>query len=401
MSTILVLCPYVPHPPTHGGSIRSRVLLEALVQGNTVHLAAPIGTAEERQNAAALAKELGLLVHELPKAPARRGALFRKLACWLRRHSELFARRWARGARARVDAIMQEHAFDLVVADSSFVLPLLPRRSPPLLLHLHNLEHHLLSRSDLVKRPMGERWTRNLEGACMQADERRAIRRAVLTVTVSDRDRFFATTLAAGGNVASVPNSVDLDALPLLPPAPAGPPRLLFVGTFDYPPNLEAVTELIEHHLPALRAAFPGLRVRLVGRDDGGHGVRFRGVQGVEVIGPVHDLLPHYRDSHAVYLPIRSGGGTRIKILEAWALGRPVVATGVATEGLLDEDDVHYRRFQSVEQGVAALRDVLAGQGERLVAAGRALVEQHHSHRAAIARLRELTAAVLAQAARS
>jgi len=115
------------------------------------------------------------------------------------------------------------------------------------------------------------------------------------------------------------------------------------------------------------------------------------------VVGPVDDLVRHYRASHAVYLPIRSGGGTRIKILEAWALGRPVLATEVAAEGLAAENGVHFRRFETVDQGIAALRDVLAGQSTQLVTAGRILVERHHSHRAAIARLGELTAAMLAR----
>jgi len=186
MSTILVLCPYVPHPPTHGGSIRSRVLLEALVQGHVVHLAAPIATAAERQDAAALANDLGLVVHELPQAAARRATPWRKLAFWLARHSELFARRWAPDAGERVAALTRQHAFDLVVADSSFVLPVLAANTTPLLLHLHNLESALITRADGVRRGLGERCTRRIDGACMAADERRALWRAALTVTVSE-----------------------------------------------------------------------------------------------------------------------------------------------------------------------------------------------------------------------
>lgn len=396
MSTILVLCPYVPHPPTHGGSIRSRVLLEAMAPGHRVHFAAPIGTADERQNATALAQQLGLVVHELSPATGPRGGLWRKAAHWLRGHSELLARRWGPGANAQIAALLQQHAFDLVAADSSFVLPVLPTRAPRLLLHLHNLEGAAIARAGGGDRTFGERCSRFVDSACMANDERAAIRRAALTVTVSHLDRTGVLAMVPGANVACVPNSVDLDRLPLLGPVPAGPPRLLFVGTLDYPPNLQAVVELVERHLPALRAAFPGLRVRLVGRDDAGHGARFRDVEGVEVIGPVDDLLLHYRDSHAVYLPIRSGGGTRIKILEAWALGRPVLATQVAAEGLGTEDGVQLRYFETVEAGIAALRDVLAGQGTPLVAAGRAFVEQHHSHRIAIARLRECVASLLA-----
>jgi glycosyltransferase involved in cell wall biosynthesis len=279
------------------------------------------------------------------------------------------------------------------VLDSTFVLPVWDHGGN-ILLHLHNLEHTMFARDDGVARSFTDRWTRWIEARAIRSSEERALAFSQVTVTVSDDDRRRALALRPNARVEVVPNSVDLERLPLLPPAPPGPPRLLFVGGLDYPPNLEAVTELVEQHLPALRAAFPGLRVRLVGRD-GGHDARFRGADGVEVIGRADDLLPHYRDSHAVYLPIRSGGGTRIKILEAWALGRPVLATRVAAEGLGVQDGVQLRTFETVDAGVAALREVLAGQGAKLVAAGRAFVEQHHSHRAAIARLREIVAAML------
>jgi len=104
----------------------------------------------------------------------------------------------------------------------------------------------------------------------------------------------------------------------------------------------------------------------------------------------VDDLVAHYRGAHAVYLPIRSGGGTRIKILEAWALGVPVITTAVGCEGLPAQDGGSVAAFETPDEGVAALRRVLDGDGERLRARGRELVEQQFSHRAAIERLRAL-----------
>lgn len=399
MSTILVLCPYVPHPPTHGGSIRSRVLLEALAPGNTLHVAAAMSNEGDRANGAALAKELGIVVHELPAVSAPRARLTSKLACWFTGRSELLHRRWTRAAGPRVNALTKQHRFDLTVLDSTLVLPVWHQVGQRVLLHLHNLEHAMFSRTDGAMRTFSDRWTRRCEAHLIRSAEAKAIHASRLSVTVSEHDRDLAIALvpSARAKVVAVPNSVDLDRLPLQPPPPAGPPRLLFVGALDYPPNLEAVEELVGLHLPALRAVFPGLCVRIVGRDPHGHGARFRGVEGVEVEGPVNDLASHYRDSHAVYLPIRSGGGTRIKILEAWAFGRPVLATAVASEGLQAEDAVQLRHFETSGQGVVALREVLAGQGKEIVAAGRAFVERHHSHAAAIARWRELTAALLAQ----
>ncbi|MBM4060847.1 MAG: glycosyltransferase [Planctomycetes bacterium] len=401
MSTILVICPYVPHPATHGGSIRSRVLLQAIAQDHALHVAAAVANDDDRGNGATLARELGLTLHELPAranpTPRRAG----KLGAWLRLRSELLARRWRPDAPRLLARLLAARRFDLAVLDSSFVLPVW-RGGVPTLLYLHNLEHAVFARADRIARGPAERCTRRIETARIRAAERRALLGARLTVTVSGEDRALALALAPAARVETVPNTVDLALLPLLPPGPPGPPappgpvRLLFVGGLDYPPNLEAVTELVEHHLPVLRAAFPDLTVRLVGRDPAGAGARLRDRPGVEPIGPAGDLLPHYRASHAAYLPIRSGGGTRIKILEAWALGLPVLSTAVGCEGLPAVDGRHLRRFETPEQGLAALREVLAGQAAALRAAGRALVEQQFSHRAAIARLRELVADTLA-----
>ncbi|MCB9876757.1 MAG: glycosyltransferase [Planctomycetes bacterium] len=392
MAKVLVVAPYVPFPARHGGAIRSRVLLDALRQDHEVTLAAAVADEAARAALAALATKAGIAVLALPAATAPRASLLRKLDCWLSGTSELAARRWdLAAAQTMVERCGADH--DLRVADSSWSLPVLDGAAD--VVFLHNLENGMFAREDHARRGLAERVTRRMEARGLRNLERQAVLDARLTITVSEHDRDLALALAPCARVEVVPNSVDLDALPLLPLAdPAAAPRLLFVGSLDYPPNLEAVTELCERHVPALRAAFPASTVRLVGKDPDGHGARFRGVPGVEVVGPVDDLVPHYRDTHAVYLPIRSGGGTRIKILEAWALGVPVLSTAVGAEGL-PADDAHVARFETPEQGVAALRGLLVGDRAAVMRqSSRRLVEQSFSHAAAIARLRGLLGAI-------
>ena len=248
----------------------------------------------------------------------------------------------------------------------------------------------MFARDEEGGRDWSDRLTRAIESRRLRDYERKAIKHHALTVVVSDHDRLLAQELAPKAHVEVVANSVDLDRLvPLEPPSSGMPMRILFVGSLDYPPNLEAVTELVEKHLPVLRVAFPDLVVRVVGKDPHGSGARFSGVAGVEIVGAVADVATYYRDSHAVYLPIRNGGGTRIKILEAWALGVPVLSTSVGCEGLQAQDGVHLRRFETPAEGVQALQG-LESESETLRANGRALVESHYSHAAAIARLKTL-----------
>jgi glycosyltransferase involved in cell wall biosynthesis len=396
MSKILVLCPYVPHPPNHGGSIRSRVLLEALATDHEVHLAAAVVDERDRANLQALATELGITGHAIPARTGPRWRLLAKLR-WLLGGSEALHRRWQRSSRPFVTRLIREQGFALTVLDSTFVLPVFKCMTPLVLLHLHNLEHAVFARAENQPRSFTDRWTRRFEARAVRSVEKSAIEFFSPTITVSDHDRQLALGLVPSAKVFTVQNSVDLERLPLQPMAPTGTPRLLFVGSLDYPPNLEAVTELVERHLPVLRASFPDLTVRLVGKDPRGVAARFRGIAGVETIGPVDDLLPHYRASHAAYLPIRSGGGTRIKILEAWALGLPVLSTAIGCEGLPARDGVALRCFETPEQGVAALREVLAGQINTLRANGRRLVEERFSHAAARAQFRAITNEMLAK----
>jgi glycosyltransferase involved in cell wall biosynthesis len=382
---ILVVAPYVPHPPTHGGRIRSAVLLAALTDGNDVHLAVPIADAAARAHADALAAATGVTVAALPARALMTASPWRKLTCWCRGRSELLARRWTPASATALADLVARGGFDLLIADSSFVLPILPSSTPPLLLHLHNVESALLGRADAVQRRLLARWTRRIEARRIAAAERGAAERASLCVTVSELDRQRLLALVPTAHVVAIANSVDAERLPFLPPSAAPAPLLLFVGSFDYPPNVEAVSELVREHLPALRAAFPGLRLRCIGHVGDGVGRHLATTEGVEFAGAVDDLLPHYRACTAVYLPIRSGGGTRLKVLEALALGRPVLSTAIGVEGLDLQPDRDYLRVETPAQGVAALRAVLGGGATAMVERGRQLVERHWSHRGAIA----------------
>ena len=396
MNPVLLLAPYVPHPPTHGGSIRTRLLIEAVAADHHVHLVVPVTGDDDRHNLAELAARLALTAHPVavPKDP--RPGFGNKLRAWCRWRSELLGRRWGHDAAAAVAAIARDVRPVAIVADSSFVFPVVPPGPAPLVLHLHNLEGGVFARATGQHRPLSERLTRWFESRTITAEEGRRLRAARATITVSDLDREGALRMAPAADVVCVPVSVDLDRVPLLPPLPTtpGPLRLLFVGTIDYPPNFEAIAELVTQHLPVLRASFPGLVVRLVGRDDADRLAVFRGVPGVEVVGTVPEVRPHYEASHAIYLPIRTGGGTRGKIIEAWAFGRPVLSTAVGAEALAGVEGQHWRRFETPQQGVAALHEVLGGLGATMVQNGRALAEARYTHPAAFAALRAVVRGV-------
>jgi polysaccharide biosynthesis protein PslH len=151
------------------------------------------------------------------------------------------------------------------------------------------------------------------------------------------------------------------------------------VGTLGYLPNEDAACWFCREVLPAIRARADGeVRVQLVGANPGPRLQALRRLPGVELVGTVSDLEEHYRRSDLVVVPVRGGGGTRIKLLEALAHARPMVTTAVGAEGIAVEHGRHVLMADEPADFAAAclrvlhdpaLARTLAEQGRNLVAA--------------------------------
>jgi glycosyltransferase involved in cell wall biosynthesis len=155
-----------------------------------------------------------------------------------------------------------------------------------------------------------------------------------MVLAPSQEDAATARRIAPSAKVEIYPNSLPWIKLPQI----ADSPCLVFSGNFEYHPNIDAVAFLVRDIWPVIQRSCPGVRLRLVGRGD--RYIRHlipRGSAaqtGIEVTGPVEDALPEIAQARVVVAPLRAGSGTRIKILEAWAAARCVVATPLAAEGL-------------------------------------------------------------------
>jgi len=155
-----------------------------------------------------------------------------------------------------------------------------------------------------------------------------------LVLTTSNEDAAIAAEIAPQARTAVYPNS-----LPWVEtPESAELPRVVFSANFEYHPNIDAVGFLVREIWPLVRALCPGVRLRLVGRGDAfiRHLLPSGTAEqtGIEVTGPIQDARAEIAQAQIVVAPLRAGSGTRIKILEAWAAGRCVVATPLAAEGL-------------------------------------------------------------------
>jgi len=200
-------------------------------------------------------------------------------------------------------------------------------------------------------------------------------------VAVSDRD---AEDLRADGarRVEVVPNGVAADELRPAPPSPE-PATVLFTGTLSHPPNSDGIRWFAATAWRRVRAARPEAKLLVVGREPPRSVRELDGREGIEVVGPVADMAPWFARATAVVVPLRSGGGTRLKILEAFAGGRAVVSTRVGAEGLDVTDGrelVLADREEDIADGVLALLGD-AGRRERLAAASRDLAERRYDWR--------------------
>jgi glycosyltransferase involved in cell wall biosynthesis len=212
--------------------------------------------------------------------------------------------------------------------------------------------------------------------------ERWFVNRCDLHVAVSERDRD--TLVRRYGSkvpVVVIENGVSLDDFSG-PGEPRQAPRfrVLFAGAMDYHANVEAVTAFAEEVWPAVRAAVPHAVFTVVGRNPAAAVARLAASPGIEVTGTVPDVRPYYREALAAVAPLRVGGGTRLKILEAMAAGVPVIATSLGAEGLAAVPGQHYVLADSSQQMRAALVDLLSNpeHGGRLASAALEFVREHH-----------------------
>jgi glycosyltransferase involved in cell wall biosynthesis len=180
------------------------------------------------------------------------------------------------------------------------------------------------------RRLLAQQWRRMLRF------ERAALERFELVLAVSDTDartfeRLYPRALRAPVHV--VQTGVDTTYFSPAPDA-ARPAHLVFTGSMDWLPNEDGVVHFVEEILPRIRSRMPGVTFSIVGRAPTPAVRRLADQTGIEVTGRVDDVRPHVAAAHVYVVPLRIGGGTRLKIFEAMAMGKAVVSTTIGAEGL-------------------------------------------------------------------
>jgi glycosyltransferase involved in cell wall biosynthesis len=348
---ILQLAAETPVPPTSG--VRLRVL----------HLARQLAAAADVELLALGAAEAASEPFSLRGVP-HGGGRWRALAESARR-PYMAAKLDSASLR---DAAGSAHA-DTVQAEFPYLVPAALAAGAPVVLSAHNVESEVMSTLAEAdpRRFHRRRWA--WEARKTERFEVEAARAVAAVATTSDHDAEVFERWGAA-KVVVVPNGVDTNAIAHRAP-PAGA-ELAYVGHYGYRPNAIAAEELVEQILPRV----PGATVRLVGRNPGPDVERLAG-PSVTVTGEVQDPIAELRRARVLVVPLRSGGGTRLKVLEALAAGTPVVSTPFGVAGLDVRDGEQVLIGETAEELAGLATRVVAD--DALAAAlserGRALVE--------------------------
>ncbi|HJQ69739.1 MAG TPA: glycosyltransferase family 4 protein [Blastocatellia bacterium] len=233
---------------------------------------------------------------------------------------------------------MAARSFDVAVCDFlSASLNFPAELRTPTVLFQHNVESVLWRRqADHEPNPI-KRIAFKLEAAKMTRYETRAVNRFDHVIAVSEKDRENMARMTGRARITVVPTGVDLKAYGQQPRNEPQEPLLVFTGSMDWEANIDGVEHFCSEIWPRVLKAVPRARFRIVGRNPHPR-VRALASESIEVTGTVPSVIDHLREAAVFVVPLRIGGGTRLKIYEAMAMGKAVVSTSVGAEGLDVED---------------------------------------------------------------
>ena len=399
---ILYITLRVPFPPTSGHRLRIWFLLRALAAERHEVTLVSLADAEESKGDLSPLRDLCSSVSLVPWAPTSYESRdYRKLI------AALFSPRpyqilelLSPQIRARIQEHVSRQRIDLVICDQvAMVANLPPGLSVPVVVDSVHVAHQLLERYlEHMRNPLKRLYLR-VEYLKMRPWEARVCSGASGVLACSDLEREVFERLSPGAHVFTVPNVVDLGKY--TPSTGSDDARLLFSGTMEWYPNQDAVEFFASRILPELGRLRPGVRLRVAGRGRAeSFRRRFRKQPEIEFTGFVPDMRDEIGGAAVCVVPLRIGSGTRLKILEAAAMARPVVSTRLGVEGLdfkdgeeilLADDPRDFaravaglladperrrvmgraaRRRVEVQYSMPALRESLRGMLESLVAGG-------------------------------
>lgn len=260
-------------------------------------------------------------------------------------------------------------------------LPSLP--TLPITCTHHSVESELLRlEADHASNPLVRGYIKH-QADLVEKIERRVCPRVNLNVMTSEIDAVRLRALTPGARTTVIPNGVDVDFFQPGASDQVIPGRVAFLGPTYMFPNRDAIDSFLADAWPLVRQNYPESTLHLIGRNSIDEKARFEGHLGVTCNGHVPDIRPHLSEASVSIVPIRIGGGTRLKILDSWSMGKAVVSTSIGCEGLETVDGRNILIRDDPTEFAAAVLQVLRDRdlGDRLGREGRRTVDEHYAWR--------------------
>jgi polysaccharide biosynthesis protein PslH len=239
-----------------------------------------------------------------------------------------------------LDRVLRARRFDLVNLEFSFLGECDLRQAPPnqrlprLIVNSHNIDYELARQYARAGKSLAHRLYAGVNWRKLRREELRAYRDADGVYLCSAEDERRLLDVVPGVRTAVIPNGADVDYYqPRTVDPPADGHTVVFFGLLAYAPNVDGLTHFVEKIWPRVVEAHPGARLKIMGAKPP-RSLQLLAGPRVELTGFVPDLRPHLAAAAAVVVPLRLGGGTRLKIVEAMAMGKAIVSTTLGAEGI-------------------------------------------------------------------
>lgn len=387
---VLFLTHLLPYPLDGGGQIKSFHTLKALASRYDVTLLALIRRSEEAEKVGPLPELCGGGIKLIVLTRGSLTNVSNALRSLLQGNSFLMTRDADKAMQQALNNELSARQYDAVHVDHlqmAAFIPDAPLSCVKIVLDQHNIEHRIPKR--LAEAPGLNplaRWYAAQEWPKVRTFEAKACRRADLVLTVSDEDANGLVELAPeiAGKTKAVPIGVDTDYFAVAKRTPEAN-DLLSIGTMYWPPNVDAMTYFVAEILPLIRAKRPATRLVICGaRPTPAITALGQADSQIVVTGTVPDVRPSADTCGVFIVPLRSGSGMRVKILNALSMGLPVVSTSVGAEGI---DVTHGKDILLADTPQAfaeAVLQILSDPelAKRLSQNGRALMENKYSWQA-------------------
>lgn len=325
---ILVLTPYIPYPPNFGGSVRIYHLIRQLSRRHQIHL-----LSFREEVGAGDPKGLEPFCKTITLIPRLVGdKRFRQMMSMFSARSFQSRFNYSRPMQDALDRLVKDEKINVILVEFSQMAGFRFPSGPQVVVDEHNVEFDLLERMAAREGGLVRRLFNHTEAVKFRREELAAVGNAALTLVTSERDGELLASHLPGLKTAVITNGVDCDYF-ARPDGPRRPESAVFVGATHYFPNEDGVLFFMREIEQRIRKVWPAFRFTVVGGNPPPSITRYRS-KDIEITGYVEDVRPHMWEAALFAVPLRMGGGTRFKIVEAMAAGVPVVSTRLGAEGI-------------------------------------------------------------------